>query len=426
MNFKQWLISEEEEKDINLSNPNLTSTIPPLNTSLSNPNLTTTIPSLNNGKKTSSERLEELAYYFGRKGRAPSQYEDKSLAKWLYNKKNKTTYRTYASDKVTWDKMVARSKSSNWIDPVTKEPFLYKDLPIDWHDVKNKKQEIDQENQKTTSKRLEELAYYYGRKGSGPSTVEFIKENKSLAEWLSNKKRRNPNPNPHEAPDITWAKIVALSKNWNKEELPYNLPENWRIIGPAGEKSLGEKLVANILKELGIENEPEYRDAACFNQRCLPFDISIKNNGKKYLEFHGKQHYYPTYFGSTEGMTDQVIATYALNAFEIQKKNDTIKYDHCEREKIPFLVIPYWLYKTQDIIKSTIIEFLKTNEFNETFANPVVPQKNKEYHDKIYAKYLAESKPTELVDPKPTTSVTQEPTKTTFEQFLINKNFINI
>ena len=116
MNFKQWLISEEEEKDINLSNPNLTSTIPPLNTSLSNPNLTTTIPSLNNGKKTSSERLEELAYYFGRKGRAPSQYEDKSLAKWLYNKKNKTTYRTYASDKVTWDKMVARSKSSNWID----------------------------------------------------------------------------------------------------------------------------------------------------------------------------------------------------------------------------------------------------------------------------------------------------------------------
>jgi hypothetical protein len=68
---------------------------------------------------------------------------------------------------------------------------------------------------------------------------------------------------------------------------------------------------------------------------------------------------------------------------------------------------------------------LETNEFNETFANPNVPQKNKVKHDKIYENFLADSNPTELVDPKPTTSVTQEPTKT-FEQFLINKNFINI
>jgi hypothetical protein len=89
--------------------------------------------------------------------------------------------------------------------------------------------------------------------------------------------------------------------------------------------------------------------------------------------------------------------------------------------KIPFLVIPYWLYKNenQDIIKSTIIKFLKTNKFNETFADPDVPQNYKAYHDrmlkmtKCFAKGKANCK--ELFKKQ----------KTTFEQFLINKNFIN-
>ena len=488
MNFKEWLlISEEEEKDINLSNPNLTSTIPPLNTSLSNPNLTNTkisnrelssnqkvkelaikytelgrkyprafnnflkykrkaydafinnkiksnsvwYPSdikvaRDNGlpdnwilpvdyEKESNDKLKELAIYYGRNGSKPSQYDsdkkDKILANWLYDKKKTNPNPYEASDKKTWADMVELFKTPDLIDPDTKKPFLYTNLPNDWRDVKpNGRQKYLQKNQITSSKNLEKLAYYYGKNGSGPS-VDFNKENKSLAGWLNGKKYRQ---NLHEkSDDITWAKIVELSKNWNKEQFPYELPEDWREIEPAGEKSLGEKLVLNILTELKIKNDPQHRDVACKNKICLPFDFSITHNGEKYLEFNGGQHYYPVYFGSVgEEKTDQVKAKDALEQFEYTKKNDTIKYDHCVKENIPFLVIPYWLYETPDIIKSTIIEFLNTNQFDKKFADPNVPQKNKAYHDKMYAKYLAELNPTELV----------EPTKT-FEQFLINKNF---
>jgi len=67
-------------------------------------------------------------------------------------------------------------------------------------------------------------------------------------------------------------------------------------------------------------------------------------------------------------------------------------------------------------VEDIILNFIRhDDEFDDLFANPDVPDDRKKYHDKKYAKYLAESNPTELV----------EPTKT-FEQFLINKNFINI
>ena len=366
-------------------------------------------------QKTSSENFKELAYYYGEKGSGPSKYEsnkeNRSLGQWLYDKKNRSNPHE-ESDNKTWADMVALSKT--W----DKQEFPH-ELPENWRNVKPKNA-LQERDRKNSSERLEELAYYYGEKGSGPSQTASNKKDKSLGQWLYDKKNRS---NPHEESDNkTWADMVALSKTsgWidpvtGERFKFFPLPNDWREIKPAGEKSLGEKLVANILKELEIKNEPEYRDNACKNKRCLPFDFLITHNGRKYLEFHGEQHYVPTYFGSGEEKTEQIIAKHAIDKFEIQKKNDTKKYEHCVKENIPFLVIPYWLYKNPDIIKSKIIEFLNTNQFNETFANPVVPPKYKEYHDKMYAKYLAKSKPTELVEPKPT-----------FEQFLINKNFINI
>jgi len=573
MNFKQWLLiseEEEKEKDINLSNPNLTTTIPPLNANAPNPKLTRTIPPLNanvsnpnltttkisSRELASNKKVEELAIkYTELGGKYPREFKsflnskrrayrafikvikskdawypsDIKIARdnglpdnWMLfadpetesNQKVKElaieyirvgefaklpiefksflsgkrkAYRDYKKadgTKTTTnilypsDIKIARDNGlpDNWILAVDLEKesnkkveelaikytelggkyprefkgFLsgkrlayrdYKDgkknsdftwypsdievaekngLPKNWMD--SQVEIVKSKNEQKSNDRLEELAIYFGRNGSAPSTRESDEKNKSLGQWLNGKKSKN---NPHEkSDDITWAQIVELSKTWNKEQFPYELPEDWRIIEPAGEKSLGEKYVLNILTELGIENKTQYRDRACKNKRCLPFDFSIKNNGKKYLEFHGGQHYYPAYFGSTEGMTDQTIAKHALEQFEYIQGNDKIKYDHCEKENLPFLVIPYWLDRSSDIIKSTIIEFLETNEFNETFANPNVPPEYKVKHDKIYENFLAESKPTELVDPKTTTSVTQEPTKT-FEQFLINKNFIN-
>ena len=88
MNFKSWLISEAK-KDINLSNPNLTSTIPPLNTSLSNSSLTTTIPPLNasvsnpnltntkiyNRELASNQKVRELAIIYKQLGKYPPAFK---------------------------------------------------------------------------------------------------------------------------------------------------------------------------------------------------------------------------------------------------------------------------------------------------------------------------------------------------------------
>jgi hypothetical protein len=393
-------------------------------------------------KTTSSENFKELAYYFGRNESGPSQMDSNekisSLAKWHTRKKNININNPQEeSDNETWAEIV--SKFTKWIDPVTKKPFLYTNLPIDWRDVKpNRKQELYQKNQTTSSENFKELAYYYGRNGGAPSQNDSHPDIVYLGRWHNAKKQTNSNSNPHEESDNkTWADMVAKSKTsgWidpvtKKPFLYKDLPIDWRKVKTRGEKSLGEKLVANILTELGIKNDTEHRDEACFNKRCLPFDFSITHNGKKYLEFHGEQHYVPAYFGSTEDMTDQEIAKHALDKFKSTKKNDTIKYDHCVKYKIPFLVIPYWIKKDLDLVKSTIIEFLKTNKFNETFAKPDVPPKYKAYHDRMLkiTQCFASGKVNckELFKKqKTTTSVTQEPTKT-FEQFLINKNFINI
>jgi len=502
MNFKHWLlISEEEEKDINLSNPNLTSTIPPLNTSLlntivsnpklaknntqlnasvSNPNLTNT--KISYREFVSNKRVKQLAIeYIKAKGFAklPIEFRNflssKKMAYRDYKKADGTKSTSaiwYPSDIEVaeknglpegWMLQIDDEKESNkqvealgirYTELGTGEyprefrTFLqnkrraYQDyktnkkstsaiwypsdievaekngLPKNWMD--SQIEIVKSKNEQKSNDRLKELAYYYGKNGSGPSTHASDKKEASLAEWYLQKKNKNKKEsrnNTHEKSyDITWAEIVASSKNWNKKKFPHDLPNDWRIIEPAGEKSLGEKYVLNILTELGIKNDTQHRDEACKNKRCLPFDFLITHNGKKYLEFHGGQHYYPAYFGSGgEEKTDQIIAKHAIDKFEYTKKNDTKKYEHCVKENIPFLVIPYWLDKSSDIIKSTIIEFLNTNQFDKKFADPVVPQNYKAYHDKMYAKYLAELNPTELV----------EPTKT-FEQFLINKNFTNI
>ena len=499
MNFKHWLLLSETKKDINLSNTNLTTTIPPLNTSISNPklaknntqlnasvsnpNLTTT--KISSHELASNQKVKEIAIEYIRVGgfaKLPIEFKNflsnKRKAYKDYKKADGT--KTTTSIWYSSDIEIARNNGlpDNWMLfadyelasnqkvkeiaieyirvggfaklPIEFKNFLsnkrkaYKDykkadgtkttdsvwypsdievaekngLPNNWMD--SQIEIIKSKNEQKSNDRLEELAIYYGKNGASPSKHAFDKKDKSLAKWLINKKR---NDNPHEKSDkVTWAKIVELSKNWDKQAFPHELPKDWREIKPSGKKSLGEEYVLNILTELGIENDTQHRDDACKNKICLPFDFSIKNNGKKYLEFHGGQHYYPVYFGSGEEKTDQEIATYALKQFEYIKLNDKIKYDHCVKGNLPFLVIPYWLDQNSDIIKNIIKQFLETNEFNETFANPNVPPEYKVKHDKIYENFLAKSKLTELVDPKPTT---QEPTKT-FEQFLINKNFINI
>jgi hypothetical protein len=568
MNFKSWLLITEAKKDINLSNPNLTTTIPPLNTSVSNPKLTNTKISRGRSYKdrelASNEKVKELAIRYKQLGTGeyPPKFKQflntkrlaykdyitntKSLdAIWypsdiivarenglpegwmdsqmeIYKSKNelisnkqvkelairykqfgtgeyppefkdflqkkrsayedflkgiKSNYKWYPSDII-----VAKENGlpDNWMErqnelmsnkqvkelairykqfgtgeyPPEYSHFLqkkrsaYRDflkgiksnykwypsdiivakengLPDNWMD--SQIEIIKSKNEQKSNDRFKDIAIYYGRNGSGPSSSDSNEKIAYLGGWHS--KKKNEKINPYEESDNkTWADMVELSKssNWidpvTEEPFKHSpLPDNWRDIEPRGIKSGGEELVSNILKELEIKNDTEHRDAACKNKRCLPFDFSITHNGKKYLlEYHGKQHYHPSYFGSKKDKTDQVIANNALKQFEYTQGNDTIKYDHCVKENLPFLVIPYWLYKKPDIIKNRIIEFLNTNEFNETFANPVVPQNYKAYHDKILK--ITECFASGKLDCKELF----KKQKTTFEQFLINKNFINI
>jgi hypothetical protein len=72
MNFKHWLLITEAKKDINLSNPNFTTTIPRLNTIVSNPNSTNTKISRGRSYKdrelASNEKVKELAIRYKQLG----------------------------------------------------------------------------------------------------------------------------------------------------------------------------------------------------------------------------------------------------------------------------------------------------------------------------------------------------------------------
>jgi hypothetical protein len=366
------------------------------------------------GSKTSSENFKELAYYFGRNGLGPSKYAsdevNKSLGQWHVDKKSRKINPNEALDNKIWADMVELSKDPNWIDPDTRERFNFSPLPDNWRNIEaNKRQEKGKRN---SSKNFKELAYYFGRNGSGPSQHD---SNPYLGRWHNGKKNR---PNPYEKlDDIIWAEIVALSKNWNNKKFPYDLPDDWRDIEPDQSNfSIPAKELGKILNKYFDDIIREYPDKECniTTGQCFKFDYSFIYDDQEYfVEYHGEQHYYPVNFGSKEVKTKQEIAKDVLDKFLYNQENDRKKYNYCKNKNFPLLVIPYW--KKIDEFEEIVLSFIKHgNVFDTLFAKPDVPQKNKEYHDRKYAEFLAKSKSTELVETK------------TFEQFLINKNFINI
>jgi len=216
-------------------------------------------------------------------------------------------------------------------------------------------------------------------------------------------------------------KTNYTSSKWYKTDKKVGeeagLPKGWYL--PVDKKGISKpaKLVGKILNKYFDDVDSEYIDKECniTTGQCFRFDYSFEYDDQEYfVEYHGEQHYYQVYFGSREGKTKQEIAKDALKQFLYIQKNDRKKYNYCLNKSFPLLVIPYW--KNENNFEDIILNFIRhDDEFDDLFANPDVPDDRKKYHDKMYAKYLAESNPTELV----------EPTKT-FEQFLINKNFINI
>ena len=474
MNFKQWL-ENEEEIDVNVSKPNLATTVPPLNASASKPKLgirqnkskekveqlaldykkngyfpnakhplfgqwisdkrtgdSIIYPSdreawknmvelsksenwkyklpetppfelgsghqtkhsyaINNNIKNitsreniienkSKEKVEQLALFYKKNGYFPNA-KDPVFGQWISDKRTGDSI-IYPSDNIKWKEMVELSKSENW------KYKLPENLPFEYnykYDIQNKR-----------NKRIEDLAIYYRDHGKFPNPYD---EHDEFARNLGHFRMGNIYKNNISSSDnIKWKEMVELSKS---ENWKYTLPDKWNEIQKKGGSS-GEIYIKNLLDVLKIENYTQHKETFCVDKRCLRFDFSIDHNNQDYLvEYQGKQHYIPSFFGKTKNKNFQKIAEIALKEFNKIKKRDEIKYDYCKKENLPLLVIPYWFDKGG--IKELIEKFIKEDEFSTNFANPPVPDDKKIFHDRMYKKYLAESKPT-------------------FEQFLIGKNF---
>lgn len=122
---------------------------------------------------------------------------------------------------------------------------------------------------------------------------------------------------------------------------------------PTCKRSKGEIYVENYLKLKNISYIPQYEFFDCKGgKRFLPFDFVILNNDNmpnKVIEFQGRQHY------------EQVEKW----DFESTKINDKIKFNYCNNNKIPLLLIPYWEMKNIEIILEKFLNSQPISQIHE-------------------------------------------------------------
>lgn len=110
---------------------------------------------------------------------------------------------------------------------------------------------------------------------------------------------------------------------------------------PFCKTSKGEKIIKNYLIQKKLDYLPQHRFSECKNKKPLPFDFYLPKLNIC-IEFNGEQHYTPIqFFGG-------------VDKFNLLKTNDEIKYNFCNENKIPLLVIKYDQKNIPDIIDSFI------------------------------------------------------------------------
>lgn len=95
-------------------------------------------------------------------------------------------------------------------------------------------------------------------------------------------------------------------------------------------KSIGEKLINDILTKNCIDFIPQKRFDDCKNILTLPFDFYLPKYNTC-IEFDGIQHFKPIEFFGGE------------NEFKRLKTNDTIKTEYCRLNNINLIRLPYTL-----------------------------------------------------------------------------------
>ena len=111
-------------------------------------------------------------------------------------------------------------------------------------------------------------------------------------------------------------------------------------------RSKGERLVGNLLRELGIPFEEQKTFSDLKHKGLLRFDFYFEHEGRKFaIEFQGEQHYRPIdYFGGEK-------------AFEEQQIRDKIKEDYCKKNDIKLIKVN--ILKTETVKKKVASELLE-------------------------------------------------------------------
>ena len=97
-------------------------------------------------------------------------------------------------------------------------------------------------------------------------------------------------------------------------------------------ESHGEKYITQYLMDAGLIFCRQYRIPNCRNKRPLPFDFAVFNDTKliALIEYQGAQHYRHDAFNLSR------------NNFAGIQQRDKIKFDYCNMNNIPLLIIPYY------------------------------------------------------------------------------------
>ena len=107
---------------------------------------------------------------------------------------------------------------------------------------------------------------------------------------------------------------------------------------PKCSSSKGESLIREFLTENNIIFQEQKTFTGCKDQRLLKFDFFISSLNL-IIEYDGRQHYIPTYFGKTKGKCPYWIQEQKYKNLKETQKRDNIKNEYCVDNAINLLRI---------------------------------------------------------------------------------------
>ena len=138
-------------------------------------------------------------------------------------------------------------------------------------------------------------------------------------------------------------KIDLISPEGNKWAVSYDTFRTGVRCPLDSYKSWGERCIASILKQSGIDFKSQYTITHPYGSLQY-MDFYIERNGEKFdIEYNGRQHYY-------EEPSNRIF-----NKLKDQQEADKKKYRYCQENDITFIEIPY----TIDTVQGVAIELNK-------------------------------------------------------------------